>query len=200
MNNEGDYLNFANELKEQYWSRGNIAYRMSIDGRIPNPIGGASGRCSKLTYTVLDPSEITAITQVEGNPDPAISDAKFYLVKNPAGARFPTTVNEFDQGQVAVMISGSPTATPSKFVGQVRFDKVKNKNFISYSVDKEYRRKGYGKEILKKAINKIKKQIKFKEVYAKVMKNNIASIKIFESLSFECYYKNHSYFFKKRIN
>ena len=87
-----------------------------------------------------------------------------------------------------------------KFVGQVRFDKVKNKNFISYSVDKEYRRKGYGKEILKKAINKIKKQIKFKEVYAKVMKNNIASLKIFESLSFECYYKNHSYFFKKRIN
>ena len=65
-----------------------------------------------------------------------------------------------------------------KFIGQVRFDKVKNKNFISYSVDKEYRRKGYGKEILKKAINKINKQIKFKEVYAKVMKNNIASIKI----------------------
>ncbi len=87
-----------------------------------------------------------------------------------------------------------------KFVGQVRFDKVKNKNFISYSVDKKYRRKGYGKEILKKAINKIKKQIKFKEVYAKVKKNNIASIKIFESLSFECYYKNYSYFFKKRIN
>ena len=110
----------GNELKEQYWSRGNIAYRMSIDGRIPNPIGGASGRCSKLTYTVLDPSEITAITQVEGNPDPSISDRKFYLVKNPAGARFPTTVNEFDQGQVAVMISGSATATPSKFVGQIK--------------------------------------------------------------------------------
>ena len=83
-----------------------------------------------------------------------------------------------------------------KFIGQVRFDKVKNKNFISYSVDKEYRRKGYGKEILKKAINKINKQIKFKSLY-KSYENNIASIKIFESLSFECYYKNHSYFFKK---
>ena len=33
-----------------------------------------------------------------------------------------------------------------KFVGQVRFDKVKNKNFISYSVDKEYRRKVTGKK------------------------------------------------------
>ena len=88
----------------------------------------------------------------------------------------------------------------NKFIGQVRLDKVKNKNLITYSVDEKYRRKGYGKEILNKAINKIKKKIKLKEVYAKVVKNNIASKKIFEALSFECYYKNRFYYFKRRIN
>ena len=61
--------------------------------------------------------------------------------------------------------------TKQNFIGQVRLDRMKKRNLITYSVDKKYRGKGYGKEILKKTLNLIKKQIKSGEVFAKVVKN-----------------------------
>ena len=106
------------ELFESYWDRGKSSYRMAIDDRIPNPNGDASGKCSKLTFTVMDPFEITEISQVEGNPKPGESDRNFYLVK-PPGLPFPDFVSEFDEGQVAVLQGGIPAANPAKFVGVV---------------------------------------------------------------------------------
>ena len=90
--------------------------------------------------------------------------------------------------------------TKQNYIGQVRLDKMKKRNLITYSVDKKYRGKGYGKEILKRTLNLIKRQINSGEVFAKVVKNNIASIKIFEALSFECYYRNKFYYYKKKLN
>ena len=125
------------ETIEAKWDRGNAAYRMSIDDRIPPPKGAATGHCSKVKYEVLDPVEITGISQVLGNPDPSISDSDYYLVKNPPGATFPATVNEFDGGQVAVEVSGTPTASNSRFVGLIQsyFDTTENKDVYYIKID-----------------------------------------------------------------
>ena len=127
------------EINESIWDRGRANYRMSIDDRIPQPLGAGSGHPSKVTFEVKDPVEVTGISQVVGNPDPSISDSDFYLVKNPAGTTFPATVNEFDGGQVAVNVSGTPTASNSRFVGIVRsyYDTTENKNVYYIKIDQE---------------------------------------------------------------
>ena len=72
----------------------------------------------------------------------------------------------------------------SKALGQVRFD-IKEEVIISYSVDKEFRGRGWGVHILKKAIDNFaveyRKPIK---VIGYVKVENVASNKIFESLGF----------------
>ena len=107
------------ELYESYWDRGKSSYRMAIDDRIPNPKGDASGKCSKLTFTVMDPFEITEVSQLEGDNPDGTGGRGFYLQRTP-GLAFPSFVNEFDEGQVAVLQDGIPTANPAKFVGVVR--------------------------------------------------------------------------------
>ena len=42
------------------WAPTDVAVRMGIDRRIPNPPGNASGRCSKLTYQVATPTPINS--------------------------------------------------------------------------------------------------------------------------------------------
>lgn len=89
--------------------------------------------------------------------------------------------------------------TKKNFIGQIRIDKEKKRNLISYSIDKKFRGMGYGKEMIKRTLNFLKPQLKFKEIFAKVDKKNVASVKIFEALTFECYYRNKFYYYKKKL-
>lgn len=68
-------------------------------------------------------------------------------------------------------------------IGQIRLDKQKDKAIISYSVEKNYRGKGYGKEIL----NLIKREAIINDVKVLeglVKENNKASRKAFVSNGF----------------
>ena len=66
-------------------------------------------------------------------------------------------------------------------VGQIRFDLTDNYWLIDYSIDSNYRGKGYGKKIIELGIENFKKG---DEIKACVKKQNIASIKIFKTLGF----------------
>ncbi|MDP3467532.1 MAG: UDP-2,4-diacetamido-2,4,6-trideoxy-beta-L-altropyranose hydrolase [Daejeonella sp.] len=68
-----------------------------------------------------------------------------------------------------------------KPVGQVRFDLKGDHFIIDYSVDKDFRSKGLGKLMLKKSIDRIGKG-SFKAI---VKAENISSVAVFKSLSFE---------------
>lgn len=74
-----------------------------------------------------------------------------------------------------------------KPIGQVRFD-IENKNaIIDYSIDSDFRGRGYGKEILKLAIEQLreKKSNSLDKIIGMVKESNIPSGKIFSSLGFE---------------
>lgn len=91
----------------------------------------------------------------------------------------------------------------SLFVGQVRFDFLKKGlGLIDYSLDKNFRGKGWGKLMLAKAINMINKSKKINIFKAEVRKTNLKSIKIFDDLFFsKVNNRNKISFFKDiRIN
>jgi RimJ/RimL family protein N-acetyltransferase len=73
-------------------------------------------------------------------------------------------------------------------IGQVRFDMEDDFYFIDYSINKKYRGKGFGRIVIKKGIELLKKEslfcqeLKFK---AMVKETNIASKKVFEKLNFQ---------------
>ena len=68
------------------------------------------------------------------------------------------------------------------FVGQVRLDKLKNCFEIDYGINSIYRNKRLSYKMLKLVLDKIKNsKLKF---IAKVKRNNLASIRIFEKLGF----------------
>ena len=71
--------------------------------------------------------------------------------------------------------SGIPT-------GQIRFDIDNNIATLSYFIDREYRRKGFGLAIVRLGIERVK--INNLVIRAIVRKQNIASCKIFEYLNF----------------
>jgi RimJ/RimL family protein N-acetyltransferase len=66
-------------------------------------------------------------------------------------------------------------------LGQIRIDLIDSYWNIDYSIDHEFRGKGFGKEIVRLLINKFE-SYKFK---ATVKKQNKASIKVFDSLGFK---------------
>lgn len=71
-------------------------------------------------------------------------------------------------------------------IGQICYDLVDKEGVINYCVDKEERGKGYGKELVKYLIEFTKENIEeINKLSAFVHTNNIASIKIFESLGFK---------------
>ena len=86
-----------------------------------------------------------------------------------------------------------------KPVGQVRVDRIQNKLLITYSVDRKFRNMGVGKKILKIAENRIKRHFKISNLFAKVVKDNYASIKILGALSYTCYYKANFLYYKKKL-
>lgn len=76
-------------------------------------------------------------------------------------------------------------ANSNKNIGVVRNEKKGNENVISYSIDKDYRGKGYGYKILSKFEEELIKSNKDIVLTAYVKKENISSIKIFQKLSYE---------------
>ena len=72
-------------------------------------------------------------------------------------------------------------------IGSIRFDiEDEYSAMISYLIDPLFHGIGYGKIILDKGLKKIKDRRKnVKKIYGLVQKDNIASIKIFEKLSFQ---------------
>jgi len=75
----------------------------------------------------------------------------------------------------------------NKPLGRFRFDIGEDRYIISYSVDKDFRGRGFGELIVKKALEEISlyfdKERYF--IYAEVKTDNIASQKVFEHLGFQ---------------
>jgi len=71
------------------------------------------------------------------------------------------------------------------YIGQVRFDCQNGLAIIDYSIDKDHRRQGLGKEIVEKAIFEIKREyLGLSIIKAEVKTDNVASNKLFVKLNF----------------
>ena len=84
-----------------------------------------------------------------------------------------------------------------KLIGQVRLDFKKKNYLIDYSIAMECRGNGFGKKILKMAINSKKREKS--PFLAIVKKNNVPSTKIFESLGFKKNIKKTYITLKKKL-
>ena len=83
-------------------------------------------------------------------------------------------------------------------IGYVRFDKIKKKNIsVSIAVKKQYQRRGYGQNMLLKALNK--RKISQQNVWAIVKNKNLTSKKFFLKLGFK-YMGNNKFMKKAKIN
>jgi len=71
-----------------------------------------------------------------------------------------------------------------KPIGQIRFEIDNKEAIISFSVSSESRRRGYGKEILCKAVNKIFNETNIEQVSAYVKSDNEASLRVFQKAGF----------------
>ena len=83
------------EVGESYAPR--LPARMAIDARIPTVSGSGGGLCSKVTFEVLDPSQITGLNQLDylpGNPPPngttTDPQGRIFLLKQ---GTFPTGID-----------------------------------------------------------------------------------------------------------
>lgn len=68
-------------------------------------------------------------------------------------------------------------------IGQIRFDNKGETLLLSYSIDHDFRRRGYGRVIVELGVEAAR-MWRFCPIKAIVKKNNLASIRIFESLGF----------------
>jgi L-amino acid N-acyltransferase YncA len=74
-------------------------------------------------------------------------------------------------------------------IGYVRFDKIpqEEKGFeISILLNEENRSKGFGKIVLFESISKVKNMSFGEKIRALISENNTRSIKLFQSVGFEC--------------
>ena len=85
---------------------------------------------------------------------------------------------------------------------QIRIELKENEYILSYSVDKTFRMKGLGKKTLLLVLKRLSKLKNFKKlpIIAKVKKENIYSIKIFDFLKFEKRKFKDYFLFKKNLN
>lgn len=86
-----------------------------------------------------------------------------------------------------------------KNIGQIRLDKASEGYIISYSIDLQYRGKGYGKEIIKLLESKMLMSNEPKILVAYVKPKNIKSIKIFQELNYRESIENNFYKYIKKI-
>ena len=89
----------------------------------------------------------------------------------------------------------------NNIVGSLRFDITNNTALISYLVSPKYHGKGFGRIILAKGLDYLATHtanITIANGY--VLPQNIASIKVFERLAFDCTTENNQLLFSKKIN
>lgn len=72
-----------------------------------------------------------------------------------------------------------------KPIGQIRFEIDEKEAIISFSVSSLSRRRGYGKEILFKAVTKIFNETNVEQVTAYVKSDNVASLGVFRKAGFD---------------
>ena len=71
-------------------------------------------------------------------------------------------------------------------IGQIRFEIDKHlKSVVSISLDSKHRGQGYGKLMLQMAINKLFQHISVNHIQALIKPDNVASIRLFESVGFK---------------
>ena len=81
-------------------------------------------------------------------------------------------------------------------VGYLRFDRTSNKNLsVSIAIKKKFQRRGFGKLLLKKALNQ--KDIRKYNLLAYVVKKNVKSKKFFLNLGFK-FLKNNKFIMKAK--
>lgn len=85
----------------------------------------------------------------------------------------------------------------SKKIGFLRFEKIKNRYFVNIAIIRNARNKNFAKKSL--LLGEYKTKIK--NLYAKVLKNNIKSLSLFKSCNYNIIstYKKY-YLMKKKIN
>ncbi|MBU3131228.1 GNAT family N-acetyltransferase [Clostridium gasigenes] len=73
----------------------------------------------------------------------------------------------------------------NEYIGQINFEIVKGESVINYSVDKNFRNRGFGKELVKYIEEFIYDNLEeVKKIAAYINTSNTSSIKIFESLGY----------------
>lgn len=82
-----------------------------------------------------------------------------------------------------------PKDNPYRIIGTVSFRDLKHQYFHScetgYKVDRDYRGKGYGRELLSFGIELMVEEFKMHRIEATVLPENTASIRLLEGLGFE---------------
>ncbi|SFD16555.1 GNAT family N-acetyltransferase [Clostridium uliginosum] len=73
----------------------------------------------------------------------------------------------------------------NNYIGQINFEIINREAIINYSIDREFRNKGFGKELVKYIQDFIYDELKdVEKIVAYIRNSNIPSIKVFESLGF----------------
>ncbi|WP_167955988.1 GNAT family N-acetyltransferase [Anaerosporobacter faecicola] len=85
-------------------------------------------------------------------------------------------------------------------VGQIRLEYKDNIAYIDYSIQKNYRKKGYGTVIIKLIENKVREIYDRTILVANVKKSNIHSIMRFRNLGYSCIEYNDYFEFSKEID
>ena len=69
-----------------------------------------------------------------------------------------------------------------ELMGLAGFYNKDNRCFISYIIDKKYRRKAYSFKVCKYLLDFIHRTIEIEDIYAEILSSNIASVKLAEKL------------------
>lgn len=87
----------------------------------------------------------------------------------------------------------------NKPIGQIRIDYEDAVGKISYSIDSNFRGRGYGKKILELLENDKRLRGSITKLCAVVKENNIASQKCFKNLNYSEEYQGGLFYYSKRL-
>jgi RimJ/RimL family protein N-acetyltransferase len=113
-----------------------------------------------------------------------VLEKKFFSLKKVSFKEHKTWFNNKIKGKMFYI-----SLIDNKKLGYVRFDKIDEKNLsVSIAIKKEFQRKGYGKKMLSKILNK--KELKKYNIWAYTLSKNITSKKFFLNLGFKSFKDN----------
>ena len=87
-----------------------------------------------------------------------------------------------------------------KAIGQVRINKSGGVALIDYSIDKTYRKKGFGKEIIRLLERECNEDCSISVLKAEVKKENVASRRVFDRLGYTVIEKGDFMIYTKLTN